>query len=134
MRRAAATGLSLGKMLNMLLSFWGLSLVEHMHPLEGGYLRRKVRTERRPGLGIEPIWRFWPAYIGDALSKHARIAGMAVRLLRLRHQLKRNPEARRYRDLALTPVEEAGTLVLRSGAGAVLPTAGKRPQLLPAEP
>src|SRR5262252_827322 len=29
MRRAAATGISLGKMLNMLLSFWGLSLVEH---------------------------------------------------------------------------------------------------------
>jgi len=131
MRRAAATGISLGKMLTMLLSFWGLSLVEHMHPLEGGYLRRKVRTERRPGLGIEPIWRFWPAYIGDALSKHARMAGMAARLLRLRHQLKHDPEARRYRDPALTPVEETGTLGLLSGAGAVPPAAAKRPRLLP---
>ena len=132
MRRAAATGISLGKMLTMLLSFWGLSLVEHMHPLEGGYLRRKVRTERRPGLGIEPIWRFWPAYIGDALSKHARIAGTAARLLRLRHQLKHDPEARRYRDLALTPVEGTGTLGLLSGAGTLPPAVGKRPRLLPA--
>jgi radical SAM superfamily enzyme YgiQ (UPF0313 family) len=133
-RRAAATGISLGKMLTMLLSFWGLSLVEHMHPLEGGYLRRKVRTERRPGLTIEPIWRFWPAYVGDMLSKHARIAGMAARLLRLRHQLKRDPEARRYRDLALTPVEEAGTLELLSRAGVVPPAEGKQPRLVPAEP
>ena len=134
MRRAAATGISLGKMLTMLLSFWGLSLVEHMHPLEGGYLRRKVRTERRPGLGIEPIWRFWPAYVGDTLWKHARMAGMAARLLRLRHRLKRNPEARHYRDLALTPAEETGTRELLSGAGAVPPAAGKRHRLLPVGP
>ena len=134
MRRAAATGISLGKMLTMLLSFWGLSLLEHTHPLEGGYLRYKVRTERRPGFEIEPIWRFWPAYAGDVLWKHARMAGMAARLLRLRHRLKRDPEARRYRDLALTPVEETSTLELLSGAGAVPPAAGKRPRLLPVGP
>ena len=42
------------------------------------------------------------------------MAGMAARLLRLRHRLKRDPVARRYRDLALTPVEETGTLGLLS--------------------
>jgi radical SAM superfamily enzyme YgiQ (UPF0313 family) len=131
MRRAAATGISLGKMLTMLLSFWGLSLVEHMHPLEGGYLRRKVRTERRPGLGIEPIWRFWPAYAKDVLSKHARIAAMAARLLRLRHRLKHDPEARRFRDLALTPGQEAGTLELLTGVGVVPLAAEERHGLLP---
>ena len=134
MRRAAATGISLGKMASGLLSFWGLSLVEHIHPLDGGVLRRKVRTERRPGLGIEPMWRFWPAYIGDVVSKHVRMAGTAARLLRLRYQLKQDPGARRYRDLALTPEKEAGTLELLSGAGAVRPAVGKRPRLVPAEP
>jgi radical SAM superfamily enzyme YgiQ (UPF0313 family) len=110
MRRAAATGISLGKMLNMLVSFWGLSLVEHTHPLEGGYLRRRVRTERRPGLPVVPAWRFWPAYAADFAVKHTRIAGMALRLLLVRHRLKRDPAAHSYRDLALTPVGEAESL------------------------
>jgi radical SAM superfamily enzyme YgiQ (UPF0313 family) len=130
MRRAAATGISPGKMATGLLSFWGLSLVEHIHPLEGGVLRRKVRTERRPGLGIEPIWRFWPAFAGEVLSKHARMAGMAARLLLLRHRLKRTPEAQRYRDLALTPSEETDTLGALSGA--LPPSARGRPRLIPA--
>ena len=30
-------------------------------PLEGGYLRRKVRRDRRPGLPIEPALSFIPA-------------------------------------------------------------------------
>jgi radical SAM superfamily enzyme YgiQ (UPF0313 family) len=112
MRRAAATRISLGKMLSMLLSFWGLSLVEHTHPLEGGYLRRKVRTERRPGLPIVPAWRFWPNYAVDLLVKHIRIGKMAARLLVVRHRLKRDHAAREYRDLALTPVSDDNTLEL----------------------
>ena len=63
----AATGISPGKMLNMLVSFWSLSVVERTHPLEGGYGRIKVRTDRRPGLPIVPAWRFWPVY-GRQLS------------------------------------------------------------------
>ena len=112
MRRAAATRISLGKMLSMLLSFWSLSLIEHTHPLEGGYLRRKVRTERRPGLPIVPAWRFWPGYVLDLVVRHIRIGIMAARLLILRRRLKRDPAARDYRDLALTPVSDDDTLEL----------------------
>jgi radical SAM superfamily enzyme YgiQ (UPF0313 family) len=112
MRRAAATRISLGKMLSMLLSFWSLSLIEHTHPLEGGYWRRKVRTERRPGLPIVPAWRFWPAYAVDLVAKHSRIAVMAARLLMLRHRLKRDETAREYRDLALTPLGDDSALEL----------------------
>ena len=134
MRRAAATRISLGKMLSMLLSFWGLSLVEHTHPLEGGYLRRKVRTERRPELPIVPAWRFWPSYVIDLVAKHTRIGIMAARLLIMRHRLKRDAAAREYRDLALTPVGDDSMLELftateatRRAAGAKLrPLAGVR--------
>jgi radical SAM superfamily enzyme YgiQ (UPF0313 family) len=112
LRRATATRISLGKMLNMLVSFWSLSLIEHTHPLEGGYLRRKVRTERRPGMPIVPAWRFWPAYAFDMGVKHAHIGFMAARLLALRHRLKRDPAARDYRDLALTPVGDDAALDL----------------------
>ena len=112
MRRAAGTGISLGKMLTMLLSFWSLSLVEHTHPLEGGYLRRKVRTERRPGLPVVPAWRFWPGFAVNLVVKHARMGMMATRLVMLRRRLKRDPAARDYRDLALVPVGDGDTLEL----------------------
>jgi radical SAM superfamily enzyme YgiQ (UPF0313 family) len=112
MRRAAATRISLGKMLSMLLSFWGLSLIEHTHPLEGGYLRRKVRTERRPGLPIVPAWRFWPVFVTDLAAKHVRMGLMAARLLSLRHRLKRDRAARDYRDLALMPADDENALEL----------------------
>ena len=110
MRRARATGISLGKMLSMLLSFWSLSLIEHTHPLEGGYLRRKVRTERRPGMPIVPAWRFWPGFAIELVVNHTRIGVMAARMLMLRRRLKRDPAARDYRDLALTPVSDDSTL------------------------
>jgi radical SAM superfamily enzyme YgiQ (UPF0313 family) len=112
MRRAAATRISLGKMLSMLLSFWSLSLVERTHPLEGGYLRRKVRTERRPGMPIVPAWRFWPGFAVDLAAKHLQMAAMAARLLLVRRSLKRDPAARDYRDLALTPVGDGEDLEL----------------------
>jgi hypothetical protein len=112
MRRAAATRISLGKMLTMLLSFWSLSLIEHTHPLEGGYLRRKVRTERRPGLPIVPAWRFWPSYAADLVRKHIHIGSMAARLVIVRHSLKRDQAAHEYRDLALTPIGDEDALEL----------------------
>ena len=119
MRRAAGTGISLGKMLTMLLSFWSLSLVEHTHPLEGGYLRRKVRTERRPGLPVVPAWRFWPGFAVNLVVKHARMGMMATRLVMLRRRLKRDPAPRDYRDLALTPVGDGDTLELLTVTEAV---------------
>ncbi len=112
MRRAAACRISLGKMLSMLISFWSLSLIEHMHPLEGGYFRRKVRTDRRPGLPIVPAWRFWPMFAVDFASKLARIGVMTTRFLILRYRLKHDPGARDYRDLALTPVSDNSALEL----------------------
>src|SRR6202046_3771225 len=49
MRRAVATGISPGKMMFLLVWFYGCVTIEKIHPLEGGYLRRKVRLDRRPG-------------------------------------------------------------------------------------
>jgi radical SAM superfamily enzyme YgiQ (UPF0313 family) len=126
MRRAAATGISLGKMLNMLVSFWSLSLVEHTHPLEGGYWRLKVRTDRRPGLPIVPAWRFWPVYGVTTLVVIIRIAAMATRFVRLRQRLKRDPQAILYRDLALTPVAEDAPLELFTATQAAVAMAAKR--------
>ena len=41
MRRAVATGISPGKMMFLLIWFYGCVTIEKIHPLEGGYLRLK---------------------------------------------------------------------------------------------
>ncbi len=112
MRRAVARRISPGKMMFLLLWFWGCVTLEHVHPLQGGYLRRKVRTDRRPGMALEPAWRFYPAYAWGIVTKHLRLAGMIWRMGRVRRALKRDPAARDYMDQALTPVQddEAETL------------------------
>ncbi len=106
MRRAAATGNSPGKVMFLLLWFWVCVNLEKIHPLEGGYFRRKVRRDRRPGLPLESPLTFYPKYAADLVVKHVRAAGLALRLGRLRLRLKYAPDARNYIDQALTPVVE----------------------------
>ena len=80
-----------------------------MDPLEGGYLRRKYRKDRRPGFAMENALRFYPRYAVDFLKKHWLLARLVWHYGRLRRQLKRNPEARNYTDVSLTPVAEDGS-------------------------
>ena len=107
MRRAYATGISPGKMMFLLIWFYGCVTIEKIHPLEGGYLRRKVRRDRRPGMPIESPFVFYPKYIAELVVKHAKIASIVWRMGRTRRAIKRDPKARLYRDLALTPVSDA---------------------------
>jgi hypothetical protein len=106
MRRAAATGISLGKMMFLLLWFHGCVTIEKIHPLEGGYLRRKVRTDRRPGRPIESPLTFYPRYFFDLIAKHLVIARIVLRMGAIRRSIRRDTNARNYRDLALTPVTD----------------------------
>ena len=104
MRRAAATGVSAGAAMFLLLWFWGCVKLEKLHPLQGGYLRRKYRRDRRPGLALEHPLLFYPRYGAELVSNHIRLAAMAARLGLFRLKLKRNKEeARAYMDQALTP-------------------------------
>ena len=106
MRRSVATRSNPGNMLLLLIWFYGCVILENVHPLQGGYLRRKYRTERRPGLPMEAPWIFYPRYAGELVSKHIRMARLIWRFGRFRMRLKRDPEAQRYSDVALTPVSE----------------------------
>ena len=68
MRRAVATGISPGKMMFLLIWFYGCVTMEKIHPLEGGYLRRKARRDRRPGLPLENPLMFYPSYVFDLIA------------------------------------------------------------------
>ncbi len=106
LRRAMATRISPGRMMLFLVWFWGAVFLEKVHPLQAGYGRRRVRTDRRPGFPIENPVLFYPREAWHFLAKHARLAGMIWRLSLLRRRLKRDPAARAYMDEALTPVRD----------------------------
>ena len=106
MRRGAAVGISPGKMLFLLLWFYGCVTVEKIHPLEGGYLRRKFRLDRRPGLLIESPLSFYPRYAFEVVRKHVAVFGLWRRMSKVRKSIKADPHCRAYTDLALTPVAD----------------------------
>ena len=49
-----------------------------MHPLQGGYLRRKVRRTRRPGSPPDNALLFYARYWTDTLAKFGRLVGTGV--------------------------------------------------------
>ena len=114
MRRAAATGINAGNMMFLLLWYWTCEKLEKVHPLQGGYLRRKYRKDRRPTMPLESPLIFYPKYVYELVYKHLVLAAQIVKFGRFRYQLKRDPESKNFRDVALTPVleEDVSTLDL----------------------
>jgi radical SAM superfamily enzyme YgiQ (UPF0313 family) len=108
-RRAVALGCSPGKLLILLCWFYYCIELEGVHPLQGGYLRRKDRKDRRPGLPIENPLAFYARYVREVVVGHAKLARRVWWAMRFRRQLRRDPEARNYTDVALTDVS-AGEL------------------------
>jgi hypothetical protein len=106
MRRSVATDSNAGNMTFLLLWYYAMVALEKIDPLEGGYLRRKYRKDRRPTLPVESPWSFYPRYVFDLLSKHIKLAALVWRYGGFRRHLKRDPNARNYTDIALTPVDE----------------------------
>jgi radical SAM superfamily enzyme YgiQ (UPF0313 family) len=106
LRRAAATRMSVGNTLLLICWFKGCIEIEDMHPLEGGYFRRKSRRERRPGMPIERAWRFYPTYLWETLSKQVHWVALYLRLRLIYRRIRRDPNRRIYTDLALTAVAD----------------------------
>jgi len=106
--RAAATGVPMGSLVKVLVTFATTVRLENVHPLQSGVLRFKRPSERRPGLPRENPLIFWSRYAGETLSKHIIFAGATVRLLLTAIAISRSPGARNYMDQALTPVGDDG--------------------------
>jgi hypothetical protein len=114
LRRAHARGEPLGHLMVKLFVFYACQAVEHVHPLDGGILRRKYRHDRRPGLPIESPFVFYPRLVAESLRKYSRLAWIFWRFHRIRRRVEREPDAASYRDIATTPVtpEELESLEL----------------------
>ena len=104
LRRAAVNDVPLANLAKYLLMFSTTDRLEQVHPLQGGILRLKHPSERRPGLPQESAWIFWPRFLWDTIRKQAILAHTIARLLVWVLAIKRDPNARSYKDLSLTPV------------------------------
>ena len=106
MRRAAACGMSPSNVMFYCLWFYICKTLEGIHPLEGGYLRRMYRRDRRPGLPREwPVF-FHLKYLRHFWRAHYNILRLFLRFNKVRKEIKADPHSRKYTDVALTPVEE----------------------------
>jgi hypothetical protein len=109
LRRAAASGMGMSRLLSVLFFFSTCFQVEGVHPLQGGVFRLKYRRDRRSTLSIEPVWSFYPKYLWEIVSKHARIARHWFWLDRVRKRVKQEQRVSPYTDLALTAVTDDET-------------------------
>jgi hypothetical protein len=107
LRRAVATGTPGNSLIKVLVTFATTVRLEKLHPLQGGILRLKHPSERRPGLPPERAF-FWPRLLCETLAKHAVIIRTIARLLLIKSAIARDPAARSYTDTALTPVSDDG--------------------------
>ena len=112
LRRGMAMGAPMFNLAKYVLTFSTTDPLEGVHPLQGGILRLKHPSERRPGLPRERALVFWPRFIWDTIRKHAILAREMLRLLRLVRAIKRDPASRSYTDLALTAGDDDESLDL----------------------
>ncbi len=114
LRRAAAAGMGMHRLAAVLFFFSSYLAVENVHPLQGGIFRLKYRRDRRPSLGIESVWAFYPRYLWEIVSKHVRLGYRWFAIDFMRRSILRDPAYRSYTDQALTAVtdDESETLEL----------------------
>jgi radical SAM superfamily enzyme YgiQ (UPF0313 family) len=115
-RRAKASGIKPVRLLNHILQFYFTFLQEKVHPLQGGYFRRKVRRSRRAGLPRENPLVFYPRRVIEVVDTHARLASFYLYLHRIRRRVERDQHP--YADPALAPLADPAPISRRDPAPA----------------
>ena len=117
-RRRRAEGHSVGKMLGQMMWFRGSMFVEKVHPLQAGIIRRKHRSEQRPGFPRESVLVFAWRRVREIASEAVGTLRLVWKLHRLRQRVEKDPAGRTYRDIAISPSPAPRTPIALS----VLPT------------
>ena len=105
LRRAKASGIKPVRLVNHVLQFYFTFRQEKVHPLQGGFFRRKIRTQRRSGLPRENPLVFYPRRVWEVVDTHVRLISFYLFLHRIRRRVERDPGP--YTDAALTPTDRA---------------------------
>ena len=109
LKRGMVTGTSPSKTIGLITWFKGCVSIEKVHPLEGGFFRRKSRKDRRPTLPIESPFVFYPKYFSEIIWKHFCWILLVIRMRLICKRVRNDPKNREYMDLSLEPVIENET-------------------------
>jgi hypothetical protein len=104
MRRAHVSGIGRTKLLDSLTVFSGAARIDGVHPLQFGFIRRKIRTQRRHGLPIVNPLLFYPWRAFDFTRSAVRWIGLVRRYRKIMARVKADPTRDTYLDEALRPI------------------------------
>jgi radical SAM superfamily enzyme YgiQ (UPF0313 family) len=110
LRRGVASGLNPRKIVDAVTIFSGATWIEGVHPLQFGFVRRKVRTQRRHGMPIENPLVFYPRWAAESLIAAWRWLRLLRRYRKIMRRVLADPTAPHYVDLALQPPSEEAAL------------------------
>ena len=102
-RRALVSGINRTKVLDSLIIFSGAARIEGVHPLQFGFLRRKLRRQRRYGMPVVHPFAFYPWRLADFVKVASRWLLLVWRYRRIMAKVVSDPAARSYFDEALRP-------------------------------
>jgi radical SAM superfamily enzyme YgiQ (UPF0313 family) len=109
LRRGFASGLNLGKIVEAMTIFSGSTGIERVHPLQFGFVRRKVRTQRRHGMPLESPLIFYPRRVVEASTALWRWLRLIRRYRGIMRRVLADPAAAKYTDEALRPARPEDT-------------------------
>jgi len=102
MRRAVVSGINRTKVLDSLTMFSSAARIEGVHPLQFGFFRRKIRTQRRHGMPIVNPLVFYPWRIVDFVKVCSQWARVIFRYRRMMAKVMKDPASRTHFDDALS--------------------------------
>ncbi|WP_254510454.1 B12-binding domain-containing radical SAM protein [Anatilimnocola floriformis] len=107
MRRAETLKFGAEKVKWAIATYYGSYRYEHVHPLQCGVFRHKVRTTRRSDMPVENPLVFYAKRAWEIFRTYAGFASFTLYLERMHRKIKKNAAAKQYTDLALTPVVDS---------------------------
>jgi radical SAM superfamily enzyme YgiQ (UPF0313 family) len=125
LRRAVAMGLNVKKTADMLTLFAGAVRIENVHPLQFGFIHRKLRLQRRPTMPVESAFIFYPKRAFEVIAGLFAWGAVAWRYHRILKRVMADPNGRAYVDEALrvgATEEEAVPDFVRDFAGQLSPS------------
>jgi pyruvate-formate lyase-activating enzyme len=103
-KRAAAAGYSPRRVADGAFYFYATAVYERVHPLQGGFIRRKSRRQRRAGMPLESVLAFSVRRVREVFATYVPMLRLLWKIDRVRRRIQRDPMRRSYTDLAIAPV------------------------------
>jgi radical SAM superfamily enzyme YgiQ (UPF0313 family) len=106
-KRDVAAGGSGRRVAEAAFFFYASAVYEHVHPLQSGLIRRKCRSQRRPGMPRENLLVFSVRRVREMVATYVPMLRLLWSIDRLRRRVQQDPLSRSYSDLAIAPVGDA---------------------------